>query len=91
MLPELQRIFPGLEIARIPASVLRAVDFAIERRPDECPPDFRSDRACHVVAGPSAEIARPDLERRAQSIAKHPDVTIIPPELPPPGEAPPMQ
>src|SRR5229473_5533395 len=54
MLPELERIFPGQEIASVRASVLRSaeVNFAIERRPNEVPVGFRCDPANHVVAGP---------------------------------------
>jgi len=77
---ELWRIFPGHRIARIPSSVIRAEGFAIERRPDECPPDFRGDRACHVVAGPALQVTRIEFQRRAGSIARHLDVTIIEPE-----------
>jgi hypothetical protein len=84
MLPELHRIFPGLEIARIPASVIRAVGvgFAIERRPTQCPDGFQCDQASHVVAGPSTEMTRKEIERRAGFIAKHVEVTIIYPPRP---------
>lgn len=84
MLPELHRIFPGLEIARIPASVIRGVGvgFAIERRPTQCPDGFQCDRASHVVAGPSTEMTRKEIERRAGFIAKHANVTIIYPPKP---------
>jgi hypothetical protein len=86
MLPELHRIFPGLEVARVPVLVIRGVGFAIERRSTECPNDFRCERASHVVAGPSAEVTRIEFQKSAGSIAKHPDVTIISPEPPRPGE-----
>ena len=79
VLAEVQGMFPDHEIARVPASVIRSVTFAIERRPAECPPNFQGDRSCHVVAGPSVEITRKDNERCARSIAKHKDVTIISP------------
>lgn len=86
MLPELHRIYPGLEIARVPASLMRGVGFAIERRPAECPEDFRCDRASHVVAGPNTEVTRIEFQKSAGSIAKHLDVTIVSPELPGPRE-----
>jgi hypothetical protein len=90
MLTELQRIFPGHKIARVPAAVMRGQGFAIERRPDpaDCPADFGCDRACHVVAGPNAELPRPEFQRRARNIATHQDVTIIKPEAQPPGANP---
>src|ERR1700737_891477 len=56
VLAEVQRLFPNHEIARIPASVIRGVGFAIERRPAECPPGYRCDPASHAVAGPTSEI-----------------------------------
>ena len=81
---ELWRIFPGHKIARIPASVIRAQGFVIERRPAECPAELQCDHASHVVAGPAAEITRNEFQRRAGSIAKHIQVSIIEPE----GQAP---
>jgi hypothetical protein len=86
MLTELSRIFPGSEIAVVPALVVRAVGFAIERRPDECPEDFQCDRTCHVVAGPPAELTRLEFQAKARRIAKNPNVTIVAiihPEPPP--------
>jgi len=80
MLAELGRIFPGSEIARVPARVVRAVGFAIVRRPDECPEGFRCDRACHVVAGPPTELTRLEFQGKARNIAKDPGVTIVRPE-----------
>lgn len=74
---ELRRIFPEHRIARVPVSLIRAQGFAIERRPAECPEDFQSDRGCHVVAGPAAQVSRKEYERRAGAIAKHLDVSII--------------
>ena len=84
MLAEVRRIFPGVEIARVPASVLRSaeVGFAIERRPTECPDGFQSDPACHVVAGPNGQITRNEFQRRAGRIAKHADVSLVPEESP---------
>jgi hypothetical protein len=84
---ELQRIFPGHKIARVPVSAIRAVGFAIERRPTECPADFQSDRACHVIAGPALQSTRLEYQRRARSIAKNMEVTIIDPEAQAPPEA----
>jgi hypothetical protein len=83
MLPELRRIFPGLEIARIPAAVVRGVGLVIERRPAECPNGFQCNPADHVVAGPPQELERNVYEKRARSIAKQPGVAIVPPELAP--------
>ncbi len=80
VLSELRRIFQGKEIASVPASVIRDKGLAIERRPDECPPGFQSDRACHVVVGPAAQMPINEYEKRARSIAKHDDVKIVPPE-----------
>lgn len=77
IIAEIMRIFPGLEIACVPASVIRDVDFAIERRPDECPDGFRCDRNSHVVIGPTVQLTRNEHERRAGSIARHLGVTII--------------
>ena len=78
MVPELRRIFPGADIARVPASVVIDAGFAIERRPNECPEDFRCNPACHVVVGPAQPMEPNDYEKRARSIAKHPDVGIVP-------------
>jgi hypothetical protein len=78
LLEELRRIFPGKEIASVSASVIRGAGLAIERRPAECPSDFRCDKACHVVVGPQEDLQRNDLEKRYRSIAKHPSVTILP-------------
>jgi len=87
MLAELQRIFPEHKIARVPAAVIRAAGFVIERRPDpaDCPRDFHCDPACHVVAGLSAEVTRIVFQRRARSIANHADIVIIEPEPQPGG------
>ena len=84
MIAEVRRMFPGMEIACVPASVLRSaeVGFVIERRPAECPDGFQSDPAYHVVAGPNGELTRNEFQRRAGRIAKHPDVTILPKEPP---------
>jgi hypothetical protein len=80
LLEELRRIFPGKEIATVSASVIRGAGLVIERRPGECPQDFRCDKTCHVVVGPAEELQRNDLEKRYRSIAKHPSVKILPAE-----------
>jgi hypothetical protein len=85
---ELWRIFPGHKIARIPAFVIRASGFVIERRPAECPAELQCDHASHVVAGPAAEITRNEFQRRAGLIAKHNDVSIIEPEAQAPQTSP---
>ncbi|SRR5216684_6341396 len=82
MLTELRRIFQGSEIASVPASVIREKNLAIERRPAECPVGFQCDPACHVVVGPNGEMERNVYERNARSIAKHPDVKIVPNDPP---------
>lgn len=78
VLEELRRIFPGKEIASIPASVIRQKGFAIERRPTECPTDFHANHGSHVVCGPAQPMERNVYEKLARSIAKHPDVAIVP-------------
>jgi hypothetical protein len=83
LVEELRRVFPGKEIASVSASGIRGAGLVIERRPAECPPDFRCDRSCHVIVGPAQELQRNDLEKRYRSIAKHPSIKIFPPEQPP--------
>jgi hypothetical protein len=56
VLEELRRLFPGYEIASVRASVIRAAQLVIQRRPEECHEDFQGDRASHVVVGPSDDI-----------------------------------
>jgi hypothetical protein len=85
---ELRRIFKDAEIARVPVQVIRAIGFAIERRPDECPIGFRCDRSNHVVAGPAQQMDRNVYEKLARSIAKQPAVTIIDCEPETPGTDP---
>jgi|SRR5271165_2095184 len=82
MLQELQQKFPGKEIASVPAAVIRASGLAIQRKPQDCPPDFNCDPNSHVVVGPSGEIQKNDYERRTKAVARHPAVTIIPPVTP---------
>lgn len=76
---ELRRIFGGVEIASVPAAALRNVGVAVERRPEECPPDFRCDANSHVVAGPAIAMEEREYERRARSVAKQPGVSLLPP------------
>jgi hypothetical protein len=80
LLAELARLFPGMELARVPAAVVRGVGFVIERRPAECPDGFQCDPACHVIAGPPTQVARTEFQGKARTIAKNPSVTIIPSE-----------
>jgi len=80
ILQELRRIFPGKEIACVPASVIREKGLAIERRPGECPTDFHLDPNSHVVCGPAEPMERNEYEKRARSIARHNDVTLAPTE-----------
>lgn len=80
VLAELGRLFPGMEIARVPAAVVRGVGFVIERRSGECPNDFRCDPECHVVAGPPVQVGRTEFQGKARVIAKDLSVTIIHPE-----------
>jgi hypothetical protein len=83
VLDEVRRIFPGLEIASVSASVIRRKGLVIERRPLESPEGFLCDPICHVVVGPNEQLQRPELERRYRSLAKDPAVTILSPEQSP--------
>jgi hypothetical protein len=74
---ELRRIFVGLEIASISVGVVREIGFVIERRPTECPDDFRCNPGCHVVIGPPREMARKEYQRRTRTIATHPQTIIL--------------
>ena len=87
VLAEVQRLFPGLPIASVPASVIREEGLVIERRPHEAQ-DLPTIGGAHVIAGPQNPIARSEFEKKARRIAKHPNVSIIDPELSPPAEAP---
>jgi|SRR6266581_1020555 len=80
ILTELARLFPGMEVARVPAVVVRGVGFVIERRPGECPDGFQCDPTCHVVAGPPAPMTRNEFQRKARIIAKDPNITIVRPQ-----------
>ena len=74
---ELKKLYPGFEIAAIPAQVFRESGFAIERRPDEVPEGFEGDRRNHVVVGPPQACARNLHERMARSIVRNVRVAIL--------------
>jgi len=74
---ELRRLYPGLEVATVPAGVLRQNGFAIERRPDEVSEDFAGDHRDHVVVGPPQACARNLQERMARAIVQDERVTIV--------------
>lgn len=84
VLEELRRLFPGYEIASVRASIIRAAQLAIQRRPDECHEDFHGDRASHVVVGPGDDIGRNEYQRRTRAIAKNAEFTIL--QQAPPGD-----
>lgn len=73
----LARLYPGLEVAAVPASVLRENGFAIERRPNELPEEFGGEQQSHVVVGPPQACARAVQERMAQAIVRDERVTIF--------------
>lgn len=83
ILTELRRILQSSDFARVPASVIRGLGLVIERRPAECPLGFRGDPASHVVVGPPEQMQRNEYEKRARSIAKHPNVSLVVPDPPP--------
>ncbi len=64
---ELQQLFPTLKIARLRAGLVRREGFAIERRPDEAPPDC-SRPDSHVVIGPPTPTERGLYERAARNM-----------------------
>jgi hypothetical protein len=74
---EVRRIFPGKEVAAIPARVVRECGFVIERRPDEADP-FTGDPNAHVVLGTAVQVRRLEYERCAKRIALHIDTRILP-------------
>jgi len=76
---ELQGLFPGLKIARIPAAVVRREGFLVERRPVEAPPGCTVPDS-HVIVGPAAALERGDYERAARNIVKDRSVTLIYPQ-----------
>jgi hypothetical protein len=71
---KLSNHFAGKHIAQIPASVLRANSFAIQRKPDECPEGLRDDNGCHVVIGPRDVCTSHQVEQRARRIVR--DVSV---------------
>lgn len=74
---ELQRLFPEMNIARVPARVVRATGFAIERRPTEAPENCSNPRS-HVVVGPTEEILRTAYEA-IKNIVLSPAIEIVRP------------
>jgi hypothetical protein len=75
-LQELNRIFPGRKIARIPVPLVRQFGYAIERRPEEAPDDC-ANRNSHVVVGPIREIGKNEYERSAKGIVISEQITIL--------------
>ena len=75
-IPELQRLFPGQEIARIPVSTLRAQGYWLERRPDEAPEGCIPPES-HCVCGPPDTPERGVYEAKARKIVKAPEVEIL--------------
>jgi len=75
---EVQLLFPGLKLARLPVSVVRREGFALERRPEEAPVGCLKPEA-HVVIGPLLALERGDYERCARHIVKDPTVQVIHP------------
>ncbi len=73
---EIEQLFPGLKVARLPVQVVRESGFIIERRPDEAPNQCSNPRS-HVVVGPSTEIRRLEYERLAKRVVKNERVTIL--------------
>lgn len=81
---QVQGLFPGLKLARIPVELVRRHHFAVERRPNEAPQGCPVPDA-HVVIGPLQVARWGDYERSARNIVKDPVVQLIPPN-PPPGD-----
>lgn len=75
---ELNRIFPGRQIARIPVGLVRQFGYAIERRPDEAPEDCANPNS-HVVIGPLRELGKNAYERAAKGIVTSEQIAIIHP------------
>jgi|HubBroStandDraft_6_1064221.scaffolds.fasta_scaffold269864_3 hypothetical protein len=74
---ELRRLFPdAFAFATFPARILRENGFGIERRPEDCHPDYHGNSQDHVVFGPTEALSRKDCERRVSAIVKHLDVVI---------------
>jgi hypothetical protein len=77
-LTELRRQFPGVKICRFRASVVRAANFVIERKPADCPEGF-PDPTHHVVIGPSETISRKQLMKIGHKIANTPGIEVLQP------------
>lgn len=60
---------------RIPVSVVREVNFIIERRPDEA--EGCTNPNAHVVVGPVQSLGRKQYQNAARKIVKNPDVVIV--------------
>jgi hypothetical protein len=76
-LSELQRLFPGQPVVGIPVEVMRRNGFSVERRPNECPEDYRGNRDDHVVVGPPESCGRKEYHRKSQAIVKDPSVIML--------------
>jgi hypothetical protein len=74
---ELRRLYPGFEVAAVPAYLLRQNGFAIERRPEEVSEEFTADRRAHVVVGPPQACARNVQERMARAVVQDERVTMF--------------
>ena len=73
---KVRSMFPGHEIAAVPARIVRESGFAIERRPGDCP-QYTGDPNAHVVIGCPTEIPNKEYERNARKIAVHPATSIL--------------
>lgn len=76
-LAELQALFPGKRIARIPASLLRAEGFWLDRRPDEAPLGC-TNPAAHLVCGPPNMPIRGAYEAMARRIVRSQQIEMLP-------------
>ena len=75
-LAELRALYPWGRFARIPAQLLRAEGFWIERRPGEAPPGC-TNPAAHVVCGPPVAPHRRVYEEMARRIVTSQDVELL--------------
>jgi hypothetical protein len=71
-----RKMFPGQQIAKTTASIVRQSGLAVARRPGECQ-GFEGDAQAHVVIGSATAITKKEYERCARKIAVHDDTTII--------------
>jgi hypothetical protein len=76
-LAELQVLFIGRKIARIPVSLLRAEGFWLERRPGEAP-DGCTRPSSHLVCGPPDAPVRGIYEAKARRIVRALGIEILP-------------